>query len=324
MFRTICAFVLSFSFAASAEERLVILIPFDERDTEDRLLAMHPEGNFWHQLKEACAESGYSLTTTRDHDPGEVFAVVAFNAPSEGIVERYAPAKKVLFAWEPPCIHSSNFNFSVHAEYDRVLTWYDDLVDGEKYRKFNYALEFGFPEEVVPFHEKKLCSMFVGNNASTYPNELYSERLEMIQFLEGHAPQNFDFYGSGWSSFHVSYRGYAPNKVASMKYYKFVIVYENTKNIPGYITEKIFDAFSAGCVPVYWGASNVSQHIPENAFIAREDFKNNAQLYAFLENMSEERYNEYLAHIQTFLGSEQAQLFSCEHFIATFLDALGF
>src|SRR5438445_11355992 len=98
--------------------------------------------------------------------------------------------------------------------------------------------------------------MFVGNKTSSHPDELYSERLATIRFLDARAPWNFDLYGPDWSSDRPAYRGFADNKIAFMKYYKFPIVYENMKNIQGYITEKIFDAFSAGCVPVYWGASN--------------------------------------------------------------------
>ena len=48
----------------------------------------------------------------------------------------------------------------------------------------------------------------------------------------------------------------------------FAICYENARDIPGYITEKIFDCFFAGCVPIYWGgAPNVTDHIPANTFI---------------------------------------------------------
>jgi len=43
------------------------------------------------------------------------------------------------------------------------------------------------------------------------------------------------------------------HKKPIMEQYKFSIYHENARNIPGYITEKIFDSFFAGCVPVYWG-----------------------------------------------------------------------
>ena len=45
-------------------------------------------------------------------------------------------------------------------------------------------------------------------------------------------------------------------KVDFLKNYKFCLAYENESS-PGYITEKIFHAKAAGCVPIYWGAPDV-------------------------------------------------------------------
>ena len=39
------------------------------------------------------------------------------------------------------------------------------------------------------------------------------------------------------------------------------------RNVNGYVTEKIFDAFKAGCVPVYWGAENITKYVPAECFI---------------------------------------------------------
>jgi hypothetical protein len=40
------------------------------------------------------------------------------------------------------------------------------------------------------------------------------------------------------------------SKKNTLEKYKFSICYENARDIPGYITEKIFDCFFAGCVPI--------------------------------------------------------------------------
>jgi GR25 family glycosyltransferase involved in LPS biosynthesis len=45
-------------------------------------------------------------------------------------------------------------------------------------------------------------------------------------------------------------------KVDFLKQFKFCLTYENAES-PGYITEKIFHAKAAGCVPIYWGAPNL-------------------------------------------------------------------
>lgn len=48
---------------------------------------------------------------------------------------------------------------------------------------------------------------------------------------------------------------YSDNKLAYLKNYAFNICPENS-NSYGYVTEKLFEAISAGCIPVYWGSYN--------------------------------------------------------------------
>ena len=46
------------------------------------------------------------------------------------------------------------------------------------------------------------------------------------------------------------------NKIEWLKNYKFNICFENS-SYPGYLTEKLFDAFKAGCIPIYWGDTSL-------------------------------------------------------------------
>lgn len=48
---------------------------------------------------------------------------------------------------------------------------------------------------------------------------------------------------------------YNDNKWEFIRNYKFNICPENS-NKEGYVTEKIFEAINAGCIPVYWGSNN--------------------------------------------------------------------
>ena len=51
------------------------------------------------------------------------------------------------------------------------------------------------------------------------------------------------------------YTLYNDNKINYLRNFKFNICPENS-NRRGYVTEKLFQAFSAGCIPVYWGSDN--------------------------------------------------------------------
>jgi GR25 family glycosyltransferase involved in LPS biosynthesis len=51
-----------------------------------------------------------------------------------------------------------------------------------------------------------------------------------------------------------------------LKDYKFCLCYENESS-EGYITEKLLHAKAAGCIPIYWGAPDVSKDFDERGFI---------------------------------------------------------
>lgn len=99
-----------------------------------------------------------------------------------------------------------------------------------------------------------------------------------------------------------------------MKKYKFCICYENNKGLAGYITQRIFNCFKAGCVPVYWGASNIEKHIPKGCYILKTDFPTYEALYDFLKNMSKETYDTYISNIRAYLASDAIKAYSDESF----------
>ena len=97
-----------------------------------------------------------------------------------------------------------------------------------------------------------------------------------------------------------------------MRQYKFAMAYENAK-FPGYVTEKIFDAFFAGCVPIYLGAPNVTDYIPAETFIDRRNFRDYGELYKFLTNMPEKDYRGYVRAIEEFVRGDRIKFFGAEN-----------
>ena len=55
-----------------------------------------------------------------------------------------------------------------------------------------------------------------------------------------------------------------------LKDYKFCLCYENEQG-DGYVTEKLLHAKSAGCIPIYWGASDVVKDFDPKGFIYIRD-----------------------------------------------------
>lgn len=226
--------------------------------------------------------------------------------------------KLVLILWEPPVVEPEAYKPDLLSHFGKVFTWDDDLVDNEKFFKIYYPEMRPQIDEIIPFEQKKFCTMVARRLSSSHPKQLYSEREKVIRFFEN-IEGEFDLYGPEWEKRNYkNSRGRIGDKISYLKNYKFNICYENTRDIKGYITEKIFDCFTARVVPIYWGASNITDYIPETAFIDRRKFQNTEELYNFLKSVTKERYEEYLEAAEEFLNSEKAQLFTYEQLEKTF------
>lgn len=283
-------------------------------------------------LKNALEKLGHKLiVASRYEDIDHADYVITFNYPFDPVLEeklKKLPSQKViLFQWEPPVAQPKAYEKQNHLHFLKVLTWKDDLVDGKKYYKFFYPdLRSPIRSDLIPFEDRKLCALVMRNLKSNHENELYTERRKVISFFEKNHPNDFNFYGEGWpwwtKYFYKTFRGKVERKLEIINRYKFYICYENSRDIPGYITEKIFDCFYCGCIPIYWGANNIENYIPRECFIDRKLFNNEHDLYDFLKNMRKETYLNYLHHISEFLLSDQAKLYSADNFVKTFVSVL--
>lgn len=231
--------------------------------------------------------------------------------------------KLILFMWEPPVVLRKMYRSKILDHFSKVYTWDDDLVDNQKFFKFYYPVLQQMLPDLPSFEDRKLCTLVSSDLASTHPLELYSERKKAIEYFEKVQEPGFEFYGRKWpEGVYKSYRGECPDKLQTIKKYRFSICYENMRDVKGYVTEKIFDCFAAGSIPVYWGASNVTDTIPKGCFIDRRDFSSYDELYAHLKAMTKEEYNGYLDRINAFLKSDEARFYSLENFERTFCESV--
>lgn len=261
-------------------------------------------------------------------DP-EVEKIIFMNVPASVNrtlhLEKLPREKMVLFMWEPPIRLKKMYSSQIQKCFSKIYTWNDDLIDNETYFKLYYPNRRPMLKNLPSFEEKCFCVMIAGatnDKSKSFPNELYSERIKAIRFFE-HKGVDFALYGRNWKrAEYPSYRGSIEDKLEINKYYKFTICYENCEGLPGYITEKIFDCFAAGSIPVYWGASNICNYIPKNCFIDRRDFASLEELHLFLKQMSKETYEEYLNNIRNFLESPASDVFSPEYYEKIVLEAI--
>lgn len=255
--------------------------------------------------------------------------------------------KLYLLLIESPIIKPDNYEVKNHVYFKKVFTWSDELIDKatnlkevKKYFRLNCSQKIP-PEFNFGLRQKeKLCAIISSNKSMAHQKELYTERIKAIRWFENNHPEDFDLYGNGWDRYHFegtflgikiarlnrlkfltkllrpyypSYKGSIKSKKETYQKYKFSICYENTQ-APGYITEKIFDCFFAGCVPIYLGAQNITTHIPQDTFIDKRNFDTYEKLYDYIKNMPDKEYLNYLDAIKNFLKSEKAYPFSAECF----------
>ncbi|GBF33422.1 alpha (1,3)-fucosyltransferase [Desulfocucumis palustris] len=282
------------------------------------------------ELKKYANQCGVNIDTVNYLDISSVDAFLFYEMP--GLDNHYLNYalnnnKPVfLYATEPESVHWGRENYCVsrHKCFKKVFTWNDLLVDGKKYIKTAVG-SFDFPKSINKKHpdEKKLCAIIASNKNSNHSLELYSKRKEAIRWFEANHPEEFDLYGQLWDGReYPSFRGPIDSKKAVLENYRFSICYENARDMPGYITEKIFDSMFAGCIPVYWGADNISDYIPGECYIDKTQYSNYEELYNYIKNIGADEYQRRLQHIENYLNSPQIEVYTNDYFARTIIDTI--
>lgn len=276
---------------------------------------------------------------------------VAFDLYIEGrsLIENDLP--KYLIALENPNHNRLNKDREYCQKFSKVFTWDArsfDLKNVVKILPPHQILHGGF----LDYAQRDIFSCLINANKAfreKLSSDLYSERIDVIRWYEKNAPDKFELYGRGWDkpppAFDLlgkvkrsipslgvklfgnkcfpSYMGELQNKSDLLSRSKFSYCYENNKDLSNYITEKIIDAFTSGCVPVYWGADNILDYIPAECFIDRRNFKNTADVHKYLLSISPKEYSEYQSSISDFLKSDVAKRFSFEHFVSVVVNEIA-
>jgi glycosyltransferase involved in cell wall biosynthesis len=119
---------------------------------------------------------------------------------------------------------------------------------------------------------------------------LDSLRLAYVQNLK-----NITVYGMGWGEYrknpklkvgHTKHRSLDDRSTVDIiKEYTFVLIIENT-DADGYVSEKIYDAFIAGCIPIYYGNNNANVGIPDGMFVDLRQYPSSEALQKYLDKLT--------------------------------------
>lgn len=318
---------------------------------KDEIFDLNSKGNrdngfySWVTLQKEFAKQNFSLHTPDINEQSDVAFELHIDVQGEG---GDTPCYLVMF--ETPFVCPENVSGEKLKRYRKVFTWNDLLVDGDRFIKANFPNPVRVPAVDGFADRHRFCCMISGNRAlpTKDPRVLYSERIKVIRWFEQNAAADFDLYGIGWDIPAAraglygrvqrrlwmalsklieirpfpSYRGKLDHKKEALEHTRFAICYENVRDLPGYITEKIFDCFFSGCVPVYWGASNITDYIPKGCFIDQRDFDDIESVYRYMKAMPEHEYLGFQERIVAFLQSEAVRPFGSEFFAETIVSTI--
>ncbi|HSX26993.1 MAG TPA: glycosyltransferase family 10 [Chlamydiales bacterium] len=280
----------------------------------------------FYSLRVALEKAGYRVFLyTHNVNFEDTVAILSFNDnPYSGPLRSFPKERRLHFVFESPVVLPEFYSPQLKNIYGKIFVMLDSMIDNKHYFKLHYPQpRLTMLESLPDFESKRLCAMVASNKDFNHPKSLYRERRQVIQFFSRKKIQwEFDLYGPGWEGTY-NWKGTIHNKWETLKNYRFCFCYENMQNQLGYITEKIFDCFIAGCVPIYWGASNITDYVPADCFIDRRDFTTNDQLYHFIRHMDKATYDAKLNAIRAYLATPQAHLFSTEHFVNMILDEIA-
>lgn len=240
--------------------------------------------------------------------------------------------------------------------YYRVFSWDERYIKYKNYIKINYGNPIAEQCATYPslwlrdIKKNKLCCIIAGNKSVAQEpkapfSDLYKERLKVIRWFEENHLSEFSLYGHGWDypapkvgnkfynkyirrlffiyskitkrQFFPSYISPVKSKIETLERYRFSFCFENIYGQHGYVTEKIFDAMMAGCVPIYYGAPDINKYVPEKAFINYAEFECIENLYEFISAMSEADYKSYLNEARKFLLDDSSYPFTAQCFALT-------
>ena len=194
-----------------------------------------------------------------------------------------------------------------------------EVFDHPQYVRFPIWMDYMFPPEFTEDDirtkckelrypnvegKKKFCCMVASNEADGLRDEMFNGLSKIAKV---------DSAGKYLHNDDTLVSEFGDNKVEYMKQYVFNICPENTSAY-GYTTEKLLEAISAGCIPVYWGAEFADKDVINEDAIIFWDRKDNGA--AAIRRIKELYANPKL--MQEFLARPRLKPGAEEYILETF------
>lgn len=289
------------------------------------------------RLRETLAQQGIEL-----HTADRLFQSSRTETPSDyysfGILENYERLKsrddvnlRAFLIFEPPVVAPKLYKElpRLTKSFDRVYL-HNTEGDGYSLNGVNQSRlhKFYWPQPhkdvLSKFwdrekREKRIVMINGNHKPKSFNSELYSRRIDALIALSKFG--TVDLYGRGWTTWWSRgslwfsylrhrrtvlsiYKGACHSKYEVLSQYSFSLCFENM-SMKGYLTEKLFDCLYAGTIPLYLGAKDINDLIPEKAYIDCRRFSSWEDLHDKVMSMSDPEIRTMRDAGRAFIQSKQ-------------------
>jgi alpha(1,3/1,4) fucosyltransferase len=209
----------------------------------------------------------------------------------------------ILIAMESEVIEPELYEVEYLRKFNSVLSWKDlrSLVNHFEFFNYNFDIRENFykNDQYVDQENERIYKVVCVQSFFPYgySRHSYLERQNLIFEAAKYLGNDFKLFGKGWDQLDLNnailnkianrlpavrkavlkhrhfYMGPVESKYAVLKRAIFALAVENYCT-PGYITEKFFDCFLAGTIPIYIGSASIKDYVNEDSYIFVGDFDN--------------------------------------------------
>ncbi|EOI4125523.1 TPA: glycosyltransferase family 10 [Campylobacter jejuni] len=227
------------------------------------------------------------------------------------IIKQLQSRYKIIFSENPDYLIFSCFG-KEHLKYDNCIKiFYCGENERADYNLTDYSIDFDYIDfsdrhlrlpsflrrgyqQILKYNQKidserikksfrnNFCSFIVDNSNEKYnPRGMFFDKLSLYKKVDSYGK-----YKNNTADKKILKR-LSDDKHEILLKYKFNICFENS-SYPGYLTEKLFDAFFAGCIPIYWGDTSLNNIEICKEYIINPKSYINAHDFGTLDELVEE------------------------------------
>jgi hypothetical protein len=257
------------------------------------------DGKFAHATCSTWYKTAKYLDYIRDVNQFDVNNITIFTDGHFKQVDDVQSKIKIAWQVESPPLSDGPFYDMLEQGYgdkfDYIITYDEGLInkDPSKYLRGNSG--GSWVEEPAMYPKKKnVCT------AASSKNGLPGHQLR--HRIISKYPQ-IDAYGFGYKPFKHHEDVFSD--------YRFVVVVENV-SCDNYFSEKITNALTCGCIPVYWGCSNINDTFDSNGVIKFDTLED---LEEILPTLTESLYNEKIEAVRSNYNKAVEQFYTTDDWL---------